>query len=117
MTSAPERGDRITFIGTDPWEFVSAVGDNPLPGKVVDVDQDHGVAMIVEMDKPLSFMGKEASFFLAKPRRLSVGFGNDNRRQAFCGLTSMSPDQVGAGVSASSGDLRGEIMILGDLSW
>jgi hypothetical protein len=116
MISAPKRGDQIALIATDPWELVSEVGEAPLAGKVVDIDQTTCTA-IIELDKPLSYAGKEASFFLATPRRLNAGFGDDDQKQAFCGLTSMSLDQVSAGMPAYPGDLRGEIMMLGDLSW
>jgi hypothetical protein len=116
MMSTLNRGDQITLIATEPWELVSEVGQTPLTGKVVDIDQTTSTA-IIELDKPLHYAGKEASFFLAKPRRLNSGFGDDDQKQAFCGLTSLSPDQVRAGAPAYPGDLRGEIMMLGDLSW
>jgi len=83
----------------------------------VDVDQTSSSAIIVELDKPLSYTGKEAFFFLGKPRRLNAKFGDNNQRKAFCGLTSMSPDEAAAGIPPSPGDFRGEIMLLGDLSW
>lgn len=117
MARSIRKGDRVTIVATDPWELVSVIGDVPISGRVVEVDQIDHDAVIIELDRPLSYAGHEASFFLAKPRRLGAKFGDDNRQQAFCGLTSITPQQAAAGVPQSPGSLKGDLMLIGDIAW
>ena len=116
MATVLNPGDHITLIATDPWEFVSIVGDAPLSGKIVAVDK-FGRAVVIELDKPLTLTGKQASCFLAKPRRLNATFGDDGQQHAFCGLTSVLPEHARSGIPPSLGELSGDIMFLGDVSW
>ena len=108
-------GDIVTLVATDPWDFVSVVSDTPQNGRVVAIDAVSEAAIIVELDKPLMYQGREASLLLAIPRHSGQRFGDLSRGCLFCNITSLNPQAFSGEIPKLPVLSDSELSFLGDI--
>ncbi len=69
LTRQEKQVREVLVVVADPWDWVTANGSGPFPGKSVALSHD---LLLVELNKPISYGDKDNAYVLASPRRSSV---------------------------------------------
>ena len=110
-------GDNVDLVVDEPWELVSSLKDPHFSCQVVDIEKVDREAIVIKLNRPLDYKGGVITYLLALARHEGDKFGGASKRSVFSSLISMSEAQGGAGVPSSPAEFRGDLMLLGDISW
>jgi hypothetical protein len=121
MTEKPSHikiGDRVSFTPVEPWDLVTETGSGPFEGIVVAVDDRSHKAIVFRLDRPLTFGPVSALLFLAFTRAVAEHFTTDApSKTTFCYVDSITEAQVARVIAEPRLEKRGELSMLGDVTW
>ncbi|HEX2715523.1 MAG TPA: hypothetical protein VHM88_25355 [Candidatus Acidoferrales bacterium] len=71
---APPVGRRVDVVFTDPWDFVTEIGDRPVVGVIRAFEEanDAVLRLMVEFEHPLTYKGEHYVMVNASPRHSSA---------------------------------------------
>ncbi|MBS1853543.1 MAG: hypothetical protein JST79_21810 [Acidobacteria bacterium] len=110
-----QKGDRISFIPSDPWDFVTVNGSGPFLGTVAAMNEANHREMFVKLDKHLQYAGIEADYFYVSNRFVGQKF-IISHQDIPCDFCSMLESEIGSLVAEPS-PLAGRLFSLGSISW
>ena len=113
-------GAKVKLVLVDPWDFVTVNGSGPFTADVVQTGNDeatHTTALLLELNRPLSYKGQEYKFFIASTRHQDTALEQlHSGKQVGCNITGIPAERV---KSANPFDLswwRGGAAAIADVS-
>jgi hypothetical protein len=120
MPSKDLTGTKVNLIVSDPWEFGSQHGTGPFNGRILGVSfhcaSNEDIAVLLQLDHPLSFEGQSVEYFVVTPRVE----GDDLRSLAdgalvFVSLTRITEEQACSNDPFNLTRWRGGLGLIGSL--
>ena len=108
---------QVSIVLSDPWELGEALNWEPLNGRLLRMEtSEHGGRALVELEKPIAYLGSDCRFVVASPRHEGEEIASVRRRKSVaCAFTGISEADAGLDGVPDTLTWRGGIAFIGDI--